>query len=156
MAKTVCFYFLLLTSFIGSAQTFKFNEQIKGFGEIPNRIFSIGQDKKGFIWITSNRGTQFSDGIMVRNIPDSVSRSFSSDQKVWTDQDGEIWLYQSNGKPVLYHYDLKSWIKMDSFLAVVDTTAFNREYDFFTLEQGNSKGLLMALPGEIIYQQSPG
>ncbi|MEX0882943.1 MAG: two-component regulator propeller domain-containing protein, partial [Cyclobacteriaceae bacterium] len=150
MHKVLVFVVLLLSGILAQGQTFNFNKQIKGFGQIPNQIFSIEQDKKGYIWISTNRGVLYSDGISAYQIPDSISTEFSGVQKVWVDDDGLVWIYQANKIPQIYHFDLVTWKKIPLDLPGLKKSNPIPKIDFFTSGKGESKSLFLVLPGKII------
>ncbi|SHN15053.1 PAS domain S-box-containing protein [Cyclobacterium lianum] len=155
MRRTFLLFFLLLFQALAWGQTFKFNKQIKGFGRIPNQIYSIDQDERGFVWVASNRGVQYSDGIASLQLPDSIKAAFSTQQKIRVDDDGMVWVYQTAGQPMLYHFNMKSWQKANTLLSVVDTAAVFDEIHFFPLGKSENKQLFMVLPNQIIYQKHP-
>lgn len=140
---------MLLFSPEGLAQTFNLNKQIKGFGQISNQINSIAQDKKGFVWITTNNGTQYSDGILSHQLPDSIKSGFQATQKVHVDDDGLVWVYQSNEVPVIYHFD-KSWHKLPIVLPETRGNKAIPKIDFFTVGTGDRKLLFLVLPDLIL------
>lgn len=156
MNKFFTLVFLLLSHHWVLGQTFKFNKQIRGFGEIPHQIYSIAQDQKGFIWVATNQGVKFSDGIVSEFLPDSIQNSFDSEQKIWVDEDGKVWVYQQRGSPRVYQYTMKSWEKPDKLLDPVDTTAFYSSIDFFTLGRKEDRQVFMVMDGQIVYQKKPG
>lgn len=155
MNKLFLFIFVLLIQGLALGQTFKFNKQVKGFGQIPNQINSIAQDQRGFVWVSSNRGTHFSDGIVSLELPDSIKTAFSTQQKVWVDEEGLVWVYQSAGNPLVYHFNMKSWEKAHSILCSVDSSAFFDSIDFFTLGREENKKLFLVLKDRIVFQKHP-
>lgn len=155
MNKLISLIFLLLVQGLAWGQTYKFNKQVKGFGHIPNQINSLSQDKRGFVWVSSNRGVQYSDGITPLSLPDSIQGVFSAHQKVWVDEEGMVWVYQSAGKPLVYHFNLEKWRKEDKLVASVDTATFFSDMHFFTLGAAENQQKFLVLPDRIIYQKKP-
>ncbi|MEX2513726.1 MAG: ATP-binding protein [Cyclobacteriaceae bacterium] len=150
MHKVLVFVVLLLSGILAQGQTFNFNKQIKGFGQIPNQIYSIEQDKKGYIWISTNRGIQYSDGISSYQIPDSISTEFTGIEKIWVDADGLVWIYQANKAPKIYHFDLQTWVKIPLDLPELKENNPIPKIDFFTSGKEKSKLLFLVYPGKII------
>lgn len=155
MNKFYTLVLLLLSHHWVLAQTFSFNKQIRGFGETPNQIYSIAQDQKGFIWVATNQGVKFSDGIVSEFLPDSIRNTFTSEQKIWLDEDGRVWVYQRSGSPKVYHYTMKSWEKPEKLLDSVDTTTFNGAMHFFTMGQKEDRQVFMVMKDQIVHQKKP-
>lgn len=155
MNKFFTLVFLLLSHHWVLGQTFRFNTQIRGFGEISHQIYSIAQDQKGFIWAATNQGVKYSDGIVSESIPDSIRSTFNAEQKIWVDDDGQVWVYQISGNPTLYQYSRKSWEKPDKLLGSLDTIAYYTSIDLFTLGSKEEKQVFLVTNEQIVNQKKP-
>lgn len=157
MIRIIVKLFILIQLF-GSdviGQTFKLNKQVRGFRQVSEEIYSIGQDKKGFVWLTTNKGTKYSDGIMDFELPDSVRIELLGPQKVWIDEEGLVWLYHTAGSPVVYHYDLVTWHRMDLSLPENLNAAHFKSISFFTVGTGEKKVLYHMFNGMVAQYSGP-
>ncbi|WP_154853267.1 ATP-binding protein [Cyclobacterium xiamenense] len=156
MNKFFPLVFFLLCQYLVFGQTFKFNKQIRGLGETPNIIYSIAQDQKGFIWVATNQGVKFSDGIRSEFLPDSIRQTFTTEQNVFVDADGEVWVYQQSGRPLVYRHTGDSWQKAETLLTDSMATGNHDSMVFFSLGQGPKKELFLVLPDWVIHQKRSG
>jgi PAS domain S-box-containing protein len=154
MTKFFPLVFFLFCPLLVFGQTFKFNKQIKGLGETPNIIYSVVQDQKGSIWVATNRGIKYSDGIRSEYLPDSLRQTFTSTRNVFVDEDGQVWVYQQEGKALIYQKTGGSWREAADLL--VDSLAAG-DHDsmvFFTLGKGPAAESFLVLPDRTIYQKT--
>ena len=93
-------------------------------GLAGNRVYSIYQDRKGFIWICTDNGLSKFDGIRFKNfntnngLPDNDVFNLVEDAK------GRIWFACYNKAPVYIYNDKIYTRENDSFLRKID----NQEY----------------------------
>ena len=107
------FYVFLLLFFLplhynamGQAPEFQHYETNAGLNN--NTVYSIIQDKKGFIWIGTKDGVNKFDGIRFISIPIinnvSITNNINTSVYLFQDSDEHIWLGTENG---LFLYDTK-------------------------------------------------
>lgn len=152
MNKPLLLLYLFLSS-IGwiRAQTYNLTEQIRGFDLSAGNIFGIAQDSNGFVWLSTDRGVKYSDGIVEESLPDSIKRDFDDVRQVYVDEDGEVWVYQSKGTPVVYHFDLEIWRKVPlAFENVVEKKLKNFQVGVFG--KGANRSLVLITDKKVIVQ----
>lgn len=104
---------LVLLSSVINAQTFNFRNFGTGSGIPDTYIYSISQDAKGFIWISTGNGLARFDGFSFHPVPfpDNIDTRYST--TLFRDSHGRIWsgcndgsLFYSNGNELLKVRDL--------------------------------------------------
>lgn len=107
------FYVFLLLFFLplhynAMGQTPEFQHYETNAGLNNNTVYSIIQDKKGFIWIGTKDGVNKFDGIRFISIPiinnASITNNINTSVYLFQDSDEHIWLGTENG---LFLYDRK-------------------------------------------------
>lgn len=152
-------YFVILFLWVfwsSSAQTFKSTKMIRGFDLTSETIFSINQDKNGFIWLATSRGVKYSDGIAMMQLPEHVGVHFSDKQLIHTDVDGHIWIYQTKGRPVVFYHDLTSWRRIPLSLEEGAESLKLSNIQLHVTGTGPDKMLYLVAGNEIIVQDMKG
>ena len=94
-------------------------------GLSQSTVFDIIQDKKGYLWVTTQDGLNRYDGytfkVFRHSITDSQSISDNSLSRLIQDKNGDIWISGANGNINRYHYEngkfsLYNLIKSDETL----------------------------------------
>ncbi len=150
---------LLLFTFLFqqvNAQFFNLNKRINGFDLTSEAIYAIQQDRKGFIWLATDKGTKFSDGISTYAVPDSVEKKFKGKPMIHADRDGMIWLYQFTGKPLVYYFDLKTWYPIPLALSERSLSQFHPKFQLEVYGEGEEKVIWMAANEEVVAQKTNG
>lgn len=91
------------------AQSFTFNQQIRGVDLPSESIAGVLQDAKGRMWFNTSMGVYFSDGFSTFPIPASVQTELSNDVGMFLDKDGWIWLFNHTKKAKVFFYDQLTW-----------------------------------------------
>ncbi|WP_373397085.1 hypothetical protein V8V91_21215 [Algoriphagus halophilus] len=100
-------------TFLGRAQNFKYNSQPKGV-ELPvQNVLQMEQDTLGRMWFSTPMGIHYSDGIETFSLPDSILKEFNYRMSIHLDEEGMIWLYNSNGLPKLIKGGYGTWEYVD-------------------------------------------
>ncbi len=157
MYKCISFLTLFIWVFGNSSgQTFKSSKVIKGFDMTSETVYEINQDINGFIWLATDKGVRYSDGISMKQLPEEVIREFFGKQLLTTDQDGHVWIYQARGKPVVYYYDLAAWHRIPLSLTkeVEDSKQSNTR--LFIRGTAQEKTLFLVVGKEIVVQDLGG
>lgn len=157
MYKCIPFVTIFLWVFGNSlGQTFKSSKQIRGFDLTSESIYAINQDDNGFIWLATNKGVRYSDGISMKQLPEEVVLEFVGTQLLTTDQDGHVWIYQTKGKPVVYYYDLSIWHRIPLSISreVEDSNQSNTQ--LYISGSGKEKTLTLVVGEEIVVQDLAG
>lgn len=137
-------------------QTFKSSKLIRGFDLTSESIYAINQDANGFIWLATDKGVRYSDGISMMQLPDDLVLQTYATQLLTIDQDGHVWIYQTKGKPVVYYYDLSSWHRIPLSIPkeVADSNQSNTQ--LYIGGSGREKTLFLVVGGEIVVQDLAG
>lgn len=157
MYKCIPFVIIFLWVFGNSlGQSFKSSKQIRGFDLTSEMIYAINQDDNGFIWLATNKGVRYSDGISMKKLPEEVVLESFGTQLLTTDQDGHVWVYQTKGRPVVYYYDLSIWHRIPLSIAreVEDSNQSNTQVHIRGL--GKEKTIILVVGEEIVVQSLSG
>ncbi|WP_194776515.1 ATP-binding protein [Pararhodonellum marinum] len=113
MRKILFGLICLFCSQTSIAQYFQLNEQIKGLDLPSENIRKIIQDNEGRIWFSTSRGVFYYDGIQTYALPDSIQNKLSDQLNLMKDEDGYIWVYNSQDTiKAFYFFDLK-WYEFE-------------------------------------------
>ncbi|SIN65591.1 sensor histidine kinase [Algoriphagus halophilus] len=127
----ICFGLTVL----GRAQNFKYNSQPKGV-ELPvQNVLQMEQDTLGRMWFSTPMGIYYSDGIETFPLPDSILKEFNYRISIHKDENGIIWLYNSNGLPKLVKGGYGSWEFVD--LPVKFNEKFSSGISLFSMGKGH-------------------
>ncbi|WP_114750009.1 sensor histidine kinase [Pleomorphovibrio marinus] len=147
---------LLLLVQEANAQFFNLNRRIRGFDLTSEAIFGIQQDKKGFIWLATDKGTKYSDGISTYSLPDSLEKRFKGKPMVHADEDGHIWLYQLTGKPLVFYFDLQTWHEIPLALSEGTLQQFHPRFQLKISGSREEKKVYLSANDEVVIQLMTG
>src|SRR5688572_18830945 len=99
-AGFVLFFLGLYLSVASQSDAFR-NYRMKD-GLTGNTIYSIYQDKKGFLWICTESGVSMFDGVRFRNFTTDDGLTENEIFQVYEDRSGRIWFIGYNGIPSYY------------------------------------------------------
>ena len=157
MNKCISFVIIFLWVFGNSlGQTFKSSKQIRGFDLTSESIYAINQDANGFIWLATDKGVRYSDGISMKQLPEEVILESFGTQLLTTDQDGHVWIYQSRGKPVVYYYDLSAWHRIPLSIAKEVEESSQSNTQLYVGGSGKEKSLFLVVGDQIVVQDMAG
>ncbi len=78
------------------SQEYKFNSFTKLNGLPSNKITSINQDHKGYLWIGTDKGLSRFDGNSFVNYNSFNGLSENSIEKIWVDENNNLFITHSN------------------------------------------------------------
>lgn len=104
------FLLLVLLSSVINAQTFNFRNFGTGSGIPDTYIYSISQDEKGFLWISTGNGLARFDGFSFYPVPypDNVDTRYST--TLFRDSNGRIWAGCNDGS--LFYTNANALVKV--------------------------------------------
>lgn len=157
MNKCISFVLIFLWVFGNSSgQTFKSTKLIKGFDLTTETIYAINQDANGFIWLATDKGVKYSDGISMNELPQEALKEFYGTQLIKADQDGHIWVYQTKGKPAVYYYDLSLWHQIPLAISNDVKQAKQTNTQLYISGTGTEKTLFLVVGKEVVVQDING
>ncbi|MGY6522354.1 MAG: ATP-binding protein [Mongoliitalea sp.] len=133
------------------AQSFTFNQQIRGVDLPSETIRGLLQDTKGRMWFNTSMGVHYSDGFTTFPIPTPVQSVLSNDVGMFLDRDGWIWLFNHNKSAKVFFYDQLNWreLELPSDIVAQSSELYKRLVVF---GQGKEKKLVF-LDEEKLYIQ---
>lgn len=105
--------FLLFWSFLLQAQSYTFNEQIRGVDLPSETIRGLLQDTKGRMWFNTSMGFYYSDGFSTFPVPSSIQDQLSNDSGMFQDKDGWIWFFNNTKGAKIFYYDQVAWNELE-------------------------------------------
>ncbi|WP_158858221.1 sensor histidine kinase [Lunatibacter salilacus] len=157
MNKCISFVLIFLWVFGNSSgQTFKSSKQIRGFDLTSESIYAINQDANGFIWLATDKGVRYSDGISMKLLPEELLLQSYATQLLTIDQDGHVWIYQSRGKPVVYYYDLSAWHRIPLSIAKDVEESNQSNTQLYIGGSGKEKSLFLVVGDQLVVQDMAG
>ena len=137
MQRKFLLYILFLIHQFGFSQSFLFNNQIKGVNLPTEMISEVVQDNKGLIWFNTSQGVFFSDGFFTYPIPDSIQNKLSNLVKLSKDNEGKIWISNSNFRPKVFSYFNNTWEEIT--IPEIPIIESQKNYFRFTKNKINEK-----------------
>lgn len=144
--KKIFAIIMLIFAWGGSlyAQNFNLSKYTMVSGLPQNYVYSITQDKNGFIWIGMAEGLSKYDGLKFTNYTtrDSLADSFVSSMLI--DTDGRLWCGHGNGQ---FTYSINSQfhkIHVDDVSAPIKDMCLDDKGNIWAVEQ--NKGILKIAP----------
>lgn len=113
MQKALLLIFFVLIGHIGFAQTFQFNNQIKGVDLPSDIIYEVLQDKEGLMWFNTSLGVFYSDGFGTHPLPENIQSSLAKKVRMFKDEEGKIWISNLVNEPKAYFYRDGIWEEFD-------------------------------------------
>lgn len=108
------FFLLLLNPFFGQ-QPASYNYTTSD-GLPSSETYDIIQDKKGYIWIATDRGVSRFDGYSFKNITTSDGLADNTVLSFYEDQNGRIWFHGISGRLCYYEYGTITQYKYNDLL----------------------------------------
>lgn len=140
--------FFLIQSLV-IAQNFKFNSQPKGVKLPVQNVLEFEQDTLGRMWFATSRGVVYSDGIQTHELPDTLVRRFNYRISMLKDEDGIMWLYNTNGAPVLFKAFTEGWEEVDFPEEV--KSQYSSGISFFSIGKAAGKYFFMDTGSHLVY-----
>jgi ligand-binding sensor domain-containing protein len=106
------------------AQDFKYRQFTTSDGLPSNTVYSILQDRNGFIWFATENGLSKFDGVSFENFGSESGLSDNDILSIKEDKSGKIWLLLSNGTLNYYRFGKFYSEKNDRSLAELKTTSY--------------------------------
>lgn len=136
----ICFFFLnCLTSFAQKPHL-NFEHITTENGLSYNTVFSICQDKYGFLWFGTENGLNRYDGYGFRAFKYDVQDPYSiSNNKIWDivkDKNGTMWFATENGL-CYYDYDKECFIRFKHDTVDINSLGFNTIRSLFVDKENN-------------------
>ena len=147
---------ILITLFIcfglavqGYTQNFKYDPQPKGVKLPVQNVLQMEQDTLGRMWFSTPLGVVYSDGIESFTLPDSILKEFNYLISIHKDEDGIIWIYNSDGLPKLVKGGYGQWELID--LGIKFDEKYSSGISFSTLGKGNEKRFFIDTKYQLLY-----
>lgn len=113
MLRKSLFYFFFLSNQVGFAQSFLFNNQIKGVDLPTEMISDVVQGNRGLVWFNTSQGIFYSDGFFTYPIPDTIQNQLSNQVKLTKDGQGKIWISNSIGNHKAFSFFNNTWEEIE-------------------------------------------
>ncbi|WP_373523515.1 ATP-binding protein [Aquiflexum sp.] len=136
MQRKLLFCFFFLSFQIGFAQSFLFNNQIKGVDLPTEMISEVVQDNKGLIWFNTAQGIYFSDGFFTYQIPDSIQNKLANQVKLTKGEDDKIWINNAIGNQKVFSFYNNVWEEIE--IPKITNDELNKNY--FRFSNNNFRG----------------
>jgi ligand-binding sensor domain-containing protein len=112
--KLFLVYLLLLFSFRAAGQEYNYIHYDTKDGLASSTVYSICQDKKGYIWFATNNGLSRFDGKKFTNYTTEDGLTDNEVLGISPDSKGRVWVMPFN-KTLCYYYEDKIYVvKIDS------------------------------------------
>ncbi len=132
---------VLCSSVAVVSQTFDFNVYNSSIGLPQNYIYSIEQDRNGFIWIATAEGVSRYDGVSFVNFSDKDSLADNFTRSIYISQtDGRVILGHNNGSFSIYKNNRFTKLIVDDALSPIRGITATPNGTLWAVEQNN--GLL--------------
>lgn len=92
-----------------------------------NQAYSINQDSKGFIWISTKQGIDRFDGIRITNYSFPVKLAANSHIKLLVDKKKNLWAYTSLGDICSFSYNKNKFILHSRISTPIYSTSFDSQ-----------------------------
>jgi hypothetical protein len=113
MQKALLLIFFVWFGHTAFAQTFQFNNQIKGVDLPSDIIYQVLQDKEGMMWFNTSLGVFYSDGFETYPIPENVQSDLTNEVRIFKDEEERIWISNLINEPKAYFYQDGIWEEFD-------------------------------------------
>ncbi len=98
-------WFLSLLSFFAYAQEPAYRNYTTSDGLASNNVYSVMQDREGFIWFATDNGVSRFDGTHFKNYTLADGLTDNDVLKIAEDAEGRLWFLTFNGKLSFYQND---------------------------------------------------
>ncbi|MCH6235917.1 sensor histidine kinase [Cognataquiflexum rubidum] len=113
MQKALLLIFFVWFGHTAFAQTFQFNNQIKGVDLPSDIIHQVLQDKEGLMWFNTSLGVFYSDGFDTYPLPEDIQSDLTNEVRIFKDEDSRIWISNLINEPKAYFYQDGIWEEFD-------------------------------------------
>ncbi|GAB4366490.1 MAG: hypothetical protein Kow0042_06430 [Calditrichia bacterium] len=102
-ALLIYFYFFIFAE-VGNAQTQNFKHYNISDGLVQSQVFSILQDKDGYLWFSTANGLSRFDGLNFTTITQSDGLADIEVTASYADDNGDLWFGHGNGKVTRFNW----------------------------------------------------
>ncbi|MBT0811888.1 PAS domain S-box protein [Litoribacter ruber] len=109
MRKLFLSFVLCLLAFVGVSQSFQQNRKIKGLELPTNRVFNILQDGQGKVWLATDRGAFYTNGLVTHYLPDSIHQKLNRRVNLFQTPQNDIFIHKASSPNEIWRLSGNSW-----------------------------------------------